>query len=84
MLKQTGKMEYDSALKAKALTGLSLRAVIAGYIVYLAWKVLSGMLNGASPIPTFAVIVICILFLGCALAFCVYAWKVYKKGSKSG
>ncbi len=83
MLKQTVKIEYDSQLKAKALTGFGMRLVIAAYIVYLAWRVLSGMLKGETPIPSLAVIIISALFLGAAIAFCVYAWRVYKKALKA-
>ena len=83
MVKQTVKKEYDRALTAKALTALCLRVAIAAYIVYLAWRVISGMLKGGSPIPSLAVIIICILFLGVALVFCAYAWKEYKKALKA-
>ncbi len=78
-----GKKEYDSPLRAKALTGFCMRAAIAAYIVYLAWRVLSGMLKGASPISTLLAIFICVLFVGAAVAFCVYAWKEYKKALKA-
>ncbi len=83
MLRHREKREYDSALMAKAVTRLCMRAAISVYIVYLAWRVLSGMLKGGSPISTQLVIFICILFVGVASAFFVYAWKEYKKALKA-
>lgn len=83
MQKTTQKKEYDIAKKSKALTGLLLRVAVAAYIAYLAWKILSGMLEGSSPIPVFAVWLICIVLTAGALGFCIFSWKAYQKAMKA-
>ncbi len=69
-------------MKSKALTGLMLRVIVAAYIIYLAWKILSGMWT-SSPIPVWGILLICLAFAGVAAVFCVYAWKFYKNGLKA-
>ena len=71
------KKEYDPGLMGKAISGLGLRVLVAVYIVYMAWKVLSGVLNGSSPIPEWVAWTIFSVFAAAALAFCVYAIKQF-------
>ena len=71
------KKEYDPGLMGRAISGLGLRVLVAAYMVYMAWKVLSGVLNGSSPIPEFIAWAIFLLFAAAALAFCVYAVKQF-------
>lgn len=77
------KKEYDLAMKNRAMTGFMLRVVVAGYIVYLAWKILTGMQSGTSPIPEWAVWLICSVMAAAALGFCVYSWITYQKAIKA-
>lgn len=77
------KKVYDTVLKSRAFTGLALRVAVAGYIVYLAWKILTNMLSGSSSIPEWAVWLICIVFGAAAISFCVYAWKFFEKAMKA-
>lgn len=77
------KKEHDYALMTRALTNLSLRVAVAGYMVYLAWKIMSGTQNGGTNIPVWGVWLICIIFVLAALAFCFYAWKLYLKALKA-
>ena len=83
MEKKTQKKEYDMVQRNRAITGLGLRVVVSAYIVYLAWKILTGMISGSSPIPTWAVLLICIVLTGVALVFCVYSWKSFRKALKA-
>ena len=80
-MRQSGK-SYDPALQRKALTGLGLRVLVAGYLGYLAWKIFSGMLSGG-PIPVWGVWLICLGFAAVAAVFCVYAWRAYRKALKA-
>jgi membrane protein implicated in regulation of membrane protease activity len=77
------KKVYDTVLRGKALAGLALRAAVAGYIVYLAWKILANMWSGSSAIPEWAVWLICIVFGAAAIGFCIYAWKFFGKAMKA-
>ncbi len=71
------KKEYDPGLMGKAISGLGLRVLVAAYIVYTAWKVLSGVLNGRSPIPEWGAWAIFSVFAVASIAFCIYAVKQF-------
>ncbi len=79
----TPKKEYDMALRNRAVTGLMLRGLVAAYIVYLAWMILSGTLKGGSPIPAWGAWLISIVLASAALAFCAFAWKGFRKALKA-
>ena len=77
------KKEYDPAIMGKAISGMALRVIVSAYVVYLAWKVLSGALNGGSPVPVWGAWLIFLAFVAAAAYFCVYALKQYKIALKS-
>jgi len=77
------KKEYDPGIMGKAISGIALRVVVAAYLVYLAWKVLTGALNGGSPIPEWGAWLIFLAFAAAAAGFCVFSWKQYKKALNS-
>lgn len=82
MQRKLQKRKYDTIMKGRAFTGLALRAAVAGYMVYLAWKIFTNMLGGSSAIPLWAVWLICIVFAAVAVIFCVYSWKAFRKALK--
>lgn len=77
------KKGYDPVLIGRALTSLALRVAVAGYIVYLAWKILSGMLGGTSPIPSWGAWVMSLVLAAAAIGFCYYALREFLKARKS-
>lgn len=77
------KKEYDMAMIGRGLTGLSLRIVVSGYIVYLAWKILGSSLDGSSPIPAWGSWLIFAVFAGAAVTFCVFAVKQFLNARKT-
>ena len=73
------KKQYDLALKSRAYSGLALRVVVAAYIVYLGWKVLSGTLSAGGPIPDWGAWLIFAGFSAAGVGFCVFAFLQFKK-----
>ena len=69
--------KLDPAIMGKAASGLVLRALVAAYIVYMAWKVLSGTLNGSSPIPEWGAWTIFMAFALAAAVFCAFSVKQF-------
>lgn len=77
------KKEYDPSMMGKAISGLALRVIVSAYLVYLAWQILKGALDGGSPVPIWGAWLIFLFFVGAAAYFCVYSWKQYQKSLKS-
>ncbi len=77
------KFEYDAQKQARAGTSAIFRAVIAGYIIYLGWSVLRGVLKGTSPVPVWTGWFVAIVFTGGAVAFLVYTWKTWQQDCKA-
>ncbi len=71
------KKNYDTGLMGRAISGLGLRVIVAAYIVYMGWKVLSGALNGGSPIPEWGAWAIFSVFVAAMIAFGVFAVKQF-------
>ena len=76
-MRETG--EYDAQLKARAGTTASLRAIAAGYLVYLAWTIVRDILNGSSTMPQWLGWLSALVFAGSGAAFGLYAWTRYRK-----
>lgn len=75
--------KYDIQLRNRASTALVLRVVVAGYLLYLVYKIISGAMGGDSPIPVWAVWLIGGAMAVAALAFLIYAWKRYRADMKA-
>ena len=71
--------EYDTAKRTKANNLAGLRAVVAGYLVYLGFSLIRDLLRGTSTLsPAFAWAA-GLGFIAAALAFGFYAWKLWKR-----
>ena len=75
--------KYDEKLKSKAYTGLALRVLVAGYVLYLAWMIASGSISGESTMPLWCVILFCTLFVAGAVFFVIYAVRSFIKAMKA-
>ena len=45
-MEEKNRVEYDVQRRARAGTGATLRALVAGYLVYLAWQIVKGVRSG--------------------------------------
>ena len=63
----------------RAIAMASLRAVVAGYLIYLGGKLIYDFLNGKSEIIPWMVWVFGPLFIVAGLAFGFYTWRRYQK-----
>jgi TRAP-type C4-dicarboxylate transport system permease small subunit len=77
------KKPLDPVSAGRALTGFGLRVLVSGYLVYLAWGILSSALKGESTISLWVSWLIFAFFVGAAIAFCVFAWKQYRQLKKA-
>ena len=69
------KLEYDIQKRARAGTAATFRAVVAGYIAYLGWKIATA--EGGS-MPLLAARLIGCAFIVAAIAFGIYTWKRWR------
>ncbi len=77
MIKQQKKV-YDTVMRGRAYTGLGLRVLVAGYMAYLAWKLMSSMLGGSGSIPEWGVYAICIVLPPPPSALCLRVESLQK------
>ena len=78
-MRDENRFEYDVQKRAKAGTAATLRAVISIYVIYLAWTVLKGVLNGTSPVPVWVGWLVAIVFTAAAIAFGFYTLKTWRR-----
>ena len=69
------KLEYDIQKRARAGTAATFRAVVAGYIAYLGWKIATA---GGGSMPPLAAKLIATAFIVAAIAFGIYTWKRWR------
>lgn len=63
---------------ANAGTRLILRAVAAGYLLYLAWGLFRELLSGSSTLPLWLGWAAPIAFSAAGICFGFYAWQRYR------
>lgn len=71
--------QYDIQRRARAGTSATLRALVAGYLIYLAWQILRNVRSGETTMPPAAGYAAAGLFLLAAVAFAVYLirrWRI--------
>ena len=71
--------EYDVQRRARAGTGATLRALVAGYLVYLAWQILRNVRAGETTMTPAVAYAAAAFFLLAAAAFAVYLirrWRI--------
>ena len=77
------KQEVDARRGSRAGTTLSLRAVAAGYLIYLGWTMVRDLLNGSSTLPVWLSWTAGIGFAAVGAAFGWYSWKRYQADMKA-
>ena len=78
-------MPDDFAVQRQARAGstAALRALVAGYLVYLGVTLIRNLLNGSSPLPTAAAWCAGIVFIGGGVGFAVYAFLRWRRDSRA-
>ena len=64
--------EYDIQRRARAGTGATLRALVAGYLLYLAWQIVKGVRAGETSMSPALAYTAAAFFAIAALSFVVY------------
>lgn len=57
-----------------------LLALVGGYMLYIAWELISRMRSGSDEMAPAAAMTFGILFAAAGIAVIFYAWKVWKDG----
>ena len=71
-------IEYDVQQRARAGTRATLRALVAGYLAYLAWQIVKGVRSGESTMTPAVGYAIAALFVLAAAAFAVYLIRQWR------
>ena len=64
--------EYDEQRRARAGSGAVLRALVAGYLLYLAWQIVQGVRSGETTMSPAMAYGAAAFFALAAVAFIVY------------
>ncbi len=76
-------MDYDVQARARAGSAAIFRAAVSVYIIYLAVRILRGVLDGSSTVPAWIGWLTSLLFIAGAIAFGIYTWKCYRRDLKA-
>lgn len=76
---EKNRVEYDVQRRARAGTSATLRALVAGYLVYLAWQIVKGVRSGETSMSPAVGYTAAAFFLLAALVFAVYLIRRWKK-----
>ena len=71
--------EYDPQRRARASTGAMLRALVAGYLLYLAWNIVKGVRAGETSMSPAVAYPAAAFFTLAAIAFVVYLIRRWRK-----
>ena len=82
MFNRKGESKYNQQMLNKAITSLTLRIVVAGYIVFIAFNVIKGTRSESSTIPVWVGSLIGVLFIAAAAGFIIYAVKMFLKARR--
>ena len=78
-MRDSQSYEYDMQKRAHAITGATLRAVVAFYIGYLGYNIIKGVREGTTTMAPWIGWTAGLFFLAAALGVCVYAWLRYRQ-----
>ena len=76
---EKNRVEYDVQRRARAGTSATLRALVAGYLVYLAWQIVKGVRSGETSMSPAVGYAAAAFFLLAALGFAVYLIRRWKQ-----
>ena len=77
--------DYDEVKRARAGGIATLRALVAGYLAYLAWQILKGVRSGESTMAPAVGYAAAAFFLLAAAAFAVYLirrWRIETEAAR--
>ena len=69
----------ESNEKKHAGIRLTLRALVALYLLYLTKGIVESAVKKTSPLPLWVTVLVSAVFLLASVAFVVYAWREYKR-----
>lgn len=72
------EQKYDTRKRARADNIAAIRALVAGYLAYLAWQIVKGVRTGESTIAPAVGYAIAALFVLAAAAFTVYLIRQWR------
>lgn len=77
------KQSKKIGTKANAKIKLTLRILVACYILYLVKKIIESSIRHTSSLPLWVTVLASVVFLVGSVAFGVYAWREYKHSCAS-
>ena len=76
---RNGKSKYNQQKVNRAITSVSLRVVVAGYIIFVAINVINGTKSETSSIPAWVGSLIGFVFIAASVGFIIYSILTFRK-----
>ena len=76
---EKNRVEYDVQRRARAGTSATLRALVAGYLLYLAWQIVKGVRTGETSMSPAVAYTAAAFFVIAAIVFVVYLLRRWRK-----
>ena len=77
-MRENRPVEYNEQKRARAGTRAILRALVMGYLAYLAWQIVKGVRSGESTMAPAVGYAAAAFFLLAAVAFAVYLIRQWR------
>ncbi|MCR5089571.1 MAG: hypothetical protein K6C08_08675 [Oscillospiraceae bacterium] len=78
-MNENNRLEYDVQRRAKAGTTATLRCLVAGYILYLAWQIAKGAASGETSMSPALSYLAAAVFTAAAVFFIIYSLKRWRQ-----
>ena len=78
-MKENNRLEYDVQMRARAGVAATLRALVAGYLLYTGWRIYKGSSDGSSSMSITTACIIAVAFAAVAAAFGIYTFRQWRR-----
>ena len=78
-MKGNDRLEYDIQMRGRAGVAATLRALVAGYLLYTGWRLYKGSASGSSDMSITTACIIAVVFAAAAAAFGIYTFRQWRR-----
>ena len=73
------RLKYDVQKRARAGVAATLRVIVAGYLIYIGYRIYKGAADGSSTMSVTTACMIAVLFALAAIVFGIYTYRQWRR-----